>query len=38
MLFNSISFLIFFPVVFFLYFALPGRARPWLILAASCYL
>ncbi len=37
MLFNSISFLIFFPVVFFLYFALPGRARPWLILAASCY-
>ena len=30
MLFNSISFLIFFPLVFFLYFSLPGRLRPWL--------
>ncbi len=37
MVFNSISFLIFFPLVFILYFVLPGRARVWLVLAASCY-
>ena len=37
MLFNSISFLIFFPTVFLLYWAIPGRARPWLLLIASCY-
>ena len=37
MVFNSLSFLVFFPLVFFLYFALPGRARPWLLLVASCY-
>src|SRR5262245_58007018 len=37
MVFNSISFLVFFPVVFLLYFALGGRARPWFLLAASCY-
>jgi D-alanyl-lipoteichoic acid acyltransferase DltB (MBOAT superfamily) len=37
MLFNSISFLIFFPIVTLAYFALPHKARwPWL-LAASCF-
>src|SRR5436190_20247117 len=36
MLFNSIEFLVFFPVVTFLYFALPQRARWALLLAASC--
>jgi hypothetical protein len=37
MLFNSIHFLIFFPIVTFLYFALPPRLRWGLLLAASCY-
>lgn len=37
MLFNSIPFVIFLPLVFFSYWALPGRWRPWLLLAASCY-
>lgn len=37
MLFNSISFLIFFPVVSLLYFALPHKYRWFLLLAASSY-
>ncbi len=37
MLFNSLQFLIFFPVVTILYFALPHRYRWLLILSASCY-
>lgn len=37
MLFNSIHFLIFFPVVTTLYFLLPHRFRWMLLLAASCY-
>src|SRR3989344_6117416 len=37
MLFNSIPFLIFFPIVFFAYWALWGRSRTWLLLVASCY-
>ncbi|MDO8571091.1 MAG: MBOAT family O-acyltransferase [bacterium] len=37
MLFNSISFLIFFPTVFILYWSLPQHARRWLLLGASCY-
>src|SRR5579884_672133 len=37
MLFNSLHFLIFFPVVTFLYFALPYRCRWLLLLVASCY-
>ncbi|MBS1619393.1 MAG: MBOAT family protein, partial [Bacteroidetes bacterium] len=37
MLFNSISFLIFFPVVTILYFAFPYRFRWALLLAASCF-
>lgn len=37
MLFNSLSFLIFFPAVFFSYWALPARLRPMLLLLASCY-
>jgi D-alanyl-lipoteichoic acid acyltransferase DltB (MBOAT superfamily) len=36
MLFNSLSFVIFFPVVTALYFALPHRARPPMLLVASC--
>lgn len=36
MLFNSVQFLIFFPVVTFLYFALPHQFRWFLLLAASC--
>jgi len=36
MLFNSIDFLIFFPLVTGLYFALPHRVRWILLLAASC--
>jgi alginate O-acetyltransferase complex protein AlgI len=36
MLFNSLAFLIFFPLVTALYFMLPHRARVWLLLAASC--
>lgn len=37
MLFNSLHFLIFFPVVTALYFILPHRLRWQLLLAASCY-
>jgi alginate O-acetyltransferase complex protein AlgI len=37
MLFNSISFLLFFPSVFLLYWILPAWVRPWLLLLASCY-
>src|SRR5262245_58387306 len=37
MLFNSLSFVIFFPVVTFLYLALPYRSRWGLLLAASAY-
>lgn len=37
MLFNSIEFLIFFPIVTVLYFLLPYRFRWILLLAASCY-
>jgi alginate O-acetyltransferase complex protein AlgI len=38
MLFNSFEFLVFFPVVCALYFALKGqRARLWLLLLASCF-
>lgn len=37
MLFNSFSFLIFFPVVTITYFLIPHRFRWALILAASCY-
>lgn len=37
MLFNSFSFLIFFPIVVFLYYLIPNRFRPILLLAASCY-
>jgi alginate O-acetyltransferase complex protein AlgI len=36
MLFNSIEFAIFFPLVCFLYFALPQRARTPMLLVASC--
>ena len=36
MLFNSLQFAIFFPVVTLLYFALPHRWRGALLLAASC--
>jgi alginate O-acetyltransferase complex protein AlgI len=37
MLFNSIEFLIFFPIVTGLYFLLPHRFRWFLLLAASCF-
>lgn len=37
MLFNSIRFLLFFPCVFLLYFALPFRFRKYMLLAASYY-
>jgi D-alanyl-lipoteichoic acid acyltransferase DltB (MBOAT superfamily) len=37
MLFNSLDFLLFFPVVTALYFALPPRLRWFALLAASCY-
>ena len=37
MLFNSFTFLIFFPVVVTIYFVLPHRARWAWLLAASCY-
>ncbi len=37
MLFNSVEFLIFFPVVTFLFFVLPHRFRWSLLLAASCF-
>lgn len=37
MLFNSLQFLVFFPVVFLLYWALPHRGRKYFLLAASYY-
>ena len=37
MLFNSLKFLIFFPCVFLLYYALPFRFRKYMLLAASYY-
>ena len=37
MLFNSLHFLIFFPIVTALYFLLPHRVRWFLLLVASCY-
>ena len=37
MLFNSLDFVLFFPVVVALYFALPHRARVWFLVAASYY-
>src|SRR6187431_3074635 len=37
MLFNSLHFAVFFPVVTALYFALPHRLRWLLLLLASCY-
>lgn len=37
MLFNSLKFLVFFPLVFMLYWALPHRVRKYLLLAASYY-
>jgi D-alanyl-lipoteichoic acid acyltransferase DltB (MBOAT superfamily) len=37
MLFNSIEFFLFFPVVLVLYFLLPLSGRTWLLLAASLY-
>ncbi len=37
MLFNSISFLVFFPLVTALYFLLPPRSRGLFLLLASCY-
>ncbi len=35
MLFNSLQFLIFFPIVVILFFSLPNRARNWFLLVAS---
>lgn len=37
MLFNSLSFLVFFPVVTLLYFLLPHKMRWFLLLSASCF-
>src|SRR5258708_1168749 len=37
MLFNSFSFLIFFPITVAGYYALPQRYRTWWLLLASCY-
>lgn len=37
MLFNSLRFLVFFPLVFLLYWALPHKARKYFLLAASYY-
>src|SRR3989339_824649 len=37
MLFNSVGFLVFFPIVTFLYFAFPPRYRWFILLAASSY-
>lgn len=37
MLFNSIEFLLFFPIITALYFILPHQARWFLLLAASCF-
>ncbi|MFT5885054.1 MAG: alginate O-acetyltransferase complex protein AlgI [Arcticibacterium sp.] len=36
MVFNSFAFLIFFPLVTLLYFALPHKYRWWILLASSC--
>ena len=36
MLFDSLSFLVFFPLVVIGYFAAPGKMRPYVLLAASC--
>lgn len=37
MLFNSPSFLLFFPVVTLVYFSLAQRYRSWFLLLASCF-
>ncbi|HET9960112.1 MAG TPA: hypothetical protein VFQ61_36720, partial [Polyangiaceae bacterium] len=37
LLFNSIQFLVFFPIVTLLYFVLPGKWRPMMLLAASSW-
>lgn len=37
MLFNSLSFLLFFPIVFILYYVLPPKYRKGMLLLASCY-
>lgn len=37
MLFNSLSFLIFFPLIFLVYYAIPYRFRTLFLLLASCY-
>jgi len=37
MLFNSLEFLIFLPVVLCVYFLLPHRGQNWFLLAASCF-
>ncbi|MFA6947677.1 MAG: MBOAT family O-acyltransferase [Eubacteriales bacterium] len=37
MLFNSVQFLIFFPVTIIIYFLLPHKFRKYFLLAASCY-
>lgn len=37
MLFNSLKFLVFFPIVFLLYWGVPHRARKYLLLLASYY-
>ncbi|MCX6787222.1 MAG: MBOAT family protein [Candidatus Kaiserbacteria bacterium] len=37
MLFDSLSFVVFFIAIFFLYFTVPARWQKWLLLAASCY-
>src|SRR3989338_1605290 len=37
MLFNSFSFLVFFPVVLITYYVLPYRVRPFFLLLASCF-
>lgn len=37
MLFDSLSFVIFFVAIFFLYFTVPYRWQKWLLLAGSCY-
>ena len=37
MLFNSVAFAIFFPIVLVLYWAVPFRVQNWLLLAASYF-
>ena len=37
MLFNSVQFAVFLPVVFMLYWALPQKGQVWLLLIASYY-